>query len=487
MKFTKGASQLLWTIAVLGHVSILVNANSLPVETIRDTSINAVNNANSAQHAINPVIATETELIASLNEIPFEQTVRYDDMLILRIQKTPETKQILNHYASKVDIWRENKDEIELALNINDVEVVKDALEADNAKVEVHTAEKTQMAIDQETTRLRTNMRKTMRKFSMLKWMNDTAHYVTNFLQSTDWFSDYHPYEEIVLWSRNLSVRYPNLVQFIPSIGRSHQQRDIPMLRITAPGGNLESRKRIWLQSLQHAREWISGSTLHTSGQSRRLHLHLDTDRLWRKNRRNNNDGTFGVDMNRNWPDHWSNREAEADSSSVIYPGPSAASEPEIQALIRAYLNTPNVIGVVDIHSYSQLLLRPFGWSNVVDPADRQYREVADELVKDLARTHGTRYTSERAIDLYPAKGIATDWWAGAGQQRRQLDISRSNTARPYAFTIELSPKDDEDLGDSGFILPPKAIKTVGEDVWPMILHLAEIGLTKPLLSRMTM
>jgi murein tripeptide amidase MpaA len=97
------------------------------------------------------------------------------------------------------------------------------------------------------------------------------------------------------------------------------------MLRITAPGDNIEGRKRIWIQSLQHAREWISGSTLQyiaqklasSYGEDPRITRLLSqvefvlvpvanpdgyvytwtTDRLWRKNRRNNGDGTFGVDL----------------------------------------------------------------------------------------------------------------------------------------------------------------------------------------------
>jgi hypothetical protein len=148
---------------------------------------------------------------------------------------------------------------------------------------------------------------------------------------------------------------------------------------------------------------------------------------------------------------------------------------------MHAYLNTPNVVGVVDIHSYSQLLLRPFGWGNVVDPAERKYREVANQLVNDLARTRGSKYVSQRSIDLYQAQGIAPDWWSGAGQAKRQNGIDRLETTRPYCFTIELSPKDDDELGDNGFILPPKDIKAVGEDVWPMIVHFAEISLTQPL------
>ena len=65
----------------------------------------------------------------------------------------------------------------------------------------------------------------------------------------------------------------------------------------------------------------------------------FDVDRLWRKNLRDNNgDGEItpgdGVDLNRNYPEHW-NYDDEGSSStfaSETYRGPAPVSEPETQA-----------------------------------------------------------------------------------------------------------------------------------------------------------
>ena len=51
---------------------------------------------------------------------------------------------------------------------------------------------------------------------------------------------------------------------------------------------------------------------------------------MWRKNRRDNGDGTFGVDLNRNYKAGWTAPCAgSTNSGSDTYKGPSAGSEPE--------------------------------------------------------------------------------------------------------------------------------------------------------------
>ena len=51
---------------------------------------------------------------------------------------------------------------------------------------------------------------------------------------------------------------------------------------------------------------------------------------FWRKNRRRNEDGSFGVDLNRNFSVGFT---PNKDTTSNVYSGPSAFSEPETAAL----------------------------------------------------------------------------------------------------------------------------------------------------------
>jgi murein tripeptide amidase MpaA len=152
-------------------------------------------------------------------------------------------------------------------------------------------------------------------------------------------------------------------------IGHSVQGREIVALKVTRDANRLAdgSRPTAMYASLQHAREWISPEVtrrlLHwfvdgygKNAQATRLvdtrelwflpvanpdgyQYTFDTERLWRKNLRDNNgDGAVtnvdGVDPNRNFAEHWNYDDAGSSSqtTSETYRGPSAASEPETKA-----------------------------------------------------------------------------------------------------------------------------------------------------------
>ena len=53
-------------------------------------------------------------------------------------------------------------------------------------------------------------------------------------------------------------------------------------------------------------------------------------DRLWRKNRRDNGHGTFGVDPNRNWDFGWGGAGSSGITNSETYRGTAPFSEPAI-------------------------------------------------------------------------------------------------------------------------------------------------------------
>ena len=65
-------------------------------------------------------------------------------------------------------------------------------------------------------------------------------------------------------------------------------------------------------------------------------------NRWWRKNRRRNANGSFGVDLNRNFDEHFGVVGTSSNPSSDTYRGPSAFSEPETKALTDFVLTLPN-------------------------------------------------------------------------------------------------------------------------------------------------
>src|SRR5829696_7337694 len=108
-------------------------------------------------------------------------------------------------------------------------------------------------------------------------------------------------------------------------------------------------------------------------------------NRLWRKNRRPNPDGSFGVDPNRNYGYMWGvlNTSSHVPSDDT-YIGPRAFSEPETRA-IRDLVAAEKFAGLITYHSYSQLILYPWGYTvdEIVDPVDRA---ALSGLAKDMAR-----------------------------------------------------------------------------------------------------
>ncbi len=138
----------------------------------------------------------------------------------------------------------------------------------------------------------------------------------------------------------------------------------------------------------------------------------IDVDRWWRKNRRNNGDGTFGVDLNRNYSHMWGGDGSSADTASDIYRGTEPFSEPEVQA-IRDLALVHNFQAIMTYHSYGQLVLYP--WSYTADPAADAARlgEMASEMAVRMQQVHGKVYTPMQGSSLYPASGLTVDWFYG--------------------------------------------------------------------------
>ena len=72
-------------------------------------------------------------------------------------------------------------------------------------------------------------------------------------------FDDYQQYAEIVNYTQSLADLYPQYATFIPSIGKSVNGRDLPVLRIK---GTSNPAKTVFFSSGMHAREWITIPTL---------------------------------------------------------------------------------------------------------------------------------------------------------------------------------------------------------------------------------
>jgi carboxypeptidase T len=299
----------------------------------------------------------------------------------------------------------------------------------------------------------------------------------------------YHSAASLAEEMKQLAAQHPKVAK-IKEIGRSVEGRPILALRIGA--GPRGSRKLLFM-GCHHAREWIAvevpfllAKELIEKANDQRISKWLSEgeiwvvpmvnpdgheftrthDRLWRKNRRKNADGSFGVDPNRNYGYMWGTLNVPTSShvpSDETYVGPRAFSEPETRA-VRDLVAAEQFHGVVTYHSFSQLVLYPWGFTAqaVPDPADRtDLSQTATKICDCIRQVHNVSYTPEQASQLYPTAGDTTDWTYG------EYGIP--------SFTIELRPKTME---EGGFILPASQIVPTFEENRAAAFYLIERWLT---------
>ncbi len=300
-----------------------------------------------------------------------------------------------------------------------------------------------------------------------------------------DFFLDYHAYDNgigsIVWYMNELVTRYPALAS-MENVGTTLEGRTIRGLRITndAVAGD---KPAVVYFGCEHAREWIT-STVPTYVAAHLLdnygtdsavtdlvdnvefflipvfnvdgYEHTSTYRMWRKNRRNNGDGTFGVDLNRNWAQGWGGEGSSSGTNSEIYRGTAPFSEPETQVLRDFFISHPNVRAQLDIHSYTQLILWPYGYTPTLSADHAIYEQIGFAMQSLIFAVHGRNYTAGPIYTgIYPASGVSVDW-----TYEQQGILSLSFECRPTGFP--------------GFELPPDEIIPNNEELLPAILHLSD-------------
>lgn len=259
-----------------------------------------------------------------------------------------------------------------------------------------------------------------------------------------DWYGDFRNLDAIVTRLDHLATLRPDIATRF-TFGSTHNGRVIEGLRITNDASRPGHCKPVMLfNSTQHAREWIApmttmylGEHLVTQYGSNAVVTDLvdnleflivpvsnpdgyvfswTNDRFWRKNRRNNGNNIFGVDLNRNWGHMWgiSLPHASAGSpnpSSQVYWGPGPFSEPETQALRDLALSKPGLRGHNDVHSHGQMLLHPWAWTATASPDAPAFLETGTRMRAEILAVHGRTYTPGRWYTvLYPSAGAAVDW-----------------------------------------------------------------------------
>ncbi|MDF3308892.1 M14 family metallopeptidase [Rhodococcus sp. T2V] len=310
-----------------------------------------------------------------------------------------------------------------------------------------------------------------------IEQLQETEAFLSDFA-TEEAASGYHSAATLEHDMRALAQRFPEIAA-LEEIGRSVEKRPIWALRL---GERKGSTTKIAFMGCHHAREWLAvevpyllAEHLLTNSTTDPVSTWLSTseiwvapmvnpdghehsrttERLWRKNRRTNFDGTIGVDPNRNYGYMWGTLDIDTSShtpADETYVGPRAFSEPETRA-VRDLIGRELFAGVITYHSYSQLILYPWGYTRkpIQNAADRNaMATLATKMSTLIKAVHGKEYVAEQSSQLYPTAGDTTDWTYGV------YGIP--------SFTIELRPRT---AMEGGFILPASQIQPTFEENTP--------------------
>jgi carboxypeptidase T len=297
---------------------------------------------------------------------------------------------------------------------------------------------------------------------------------------------------------------HPGLVS-LSSIGQSHEGRELWMLKISDNVALDETDEpEVLLFSLQHAREWLSGMTLlgivdhllDNYGTETRSTQVVDSmqlyvilvanpdgyvfthtnDRLWRKNRRNNGNGTFGVDLNRNFPYRWA---SSSNTSSTTWGGPSPLSEPENIALDNWVKSRgTRLVGCINYHSYGNLIMHSWAWTTAVAPGVETMGPLVNAMANAMRPVHNQTFVpGSWGVALgYTGAGVTDDTFhAVYGVPTLTLEV-RPRTAAEGGFVVPgttILPTQQEHI-EGAFVFLDWAL-THGADSTPPILSNVQV------------
>jgi len=250
-------------------------------------------------------------------------------------------------------------------------------------------------------------------------------------------------YQEMLNDLDKMANLYPNLISIkasASSIGQTtHQGRPLYYVKVSDNPNVDESEPEVLYTGLHHAREplsmmnlqyylWYLLENYNTNPTVKNIvdntelyfipfvnpdgYVYNQTTNpngggLWRKNRRNNGDGTYGVDLNRNYGYQWGydNTGSNPNTNSGTYRGIAPFSEPETQ-IMKSFAESHNFINVFHNHSFSNFMLHPWGFNSTDSPDELLMDELSEQMCWHNRYAYGSTYDV-----LYAINGDACDWF----------------------------------------------------------------------------
>lgn len=269
----------------------------------------------------------------------------------------------------------------------------------------------------------------------------DLESFYASRLGSRDDFGLYRSYTEAIAAMDALMAAHPTIMTK-QSIGTTLEGRSLWVYKISDNPGTDENEPEIFFNSFTHAREVITFEVLYDLAQylvngygsdprattlvdSREIFLEpvVNPDGvqynvltnptgggMWRKNRHNNGDGSYGIDLNRNFGEAWGydDQGSSPYGSDETYRGTGPFSELETQAM-RDFVISRHFKTAINLHSYGGYHLFAPGYNNVhASDYDTQ-----SELGRMRRAAAGGYNTGTAWEILYLTNGDADSWMTG--------------------------------------------------------------------------
>lgn len=246
--------------------------------------------------------------------------------------------------------------------------------------------------------------------------------------------------QKIEVFVNELQRQYPDLVR-VETIGQTLKGRPLRAVRISRPDGPA-FKPAVLFNAMHHAREIMTPEVavdimifLVKNAENpdmplvaewlKRLQIWVipqvnpdgneivwNEDNWWRKNARGDGSRTWGVDINRNYPYAWNTCNGSSGSpGNQTYRGESPGSEPETQAVMK-FVQEKNIALSVSYHSYSELVIAPYGCQGSYTPENAIVRDIGREFA-GLLKTDDGRGTYKYGTGwelLYSTDGDDISW-----------------------------------------------------------------------------
>lgn len=251
----------------------------------------------------------------------------------------------------------------------------------------------------------------------------------------------YSSYDDALEFLSLCAHNFPNYVK-LNKIGQTWEKRDMVVVTVSENVEQADEKPALFYTGTIHAREWIGielclgfieylinnleyNPQIQTLLKKTTLYMvpcvnpdgfeysrnHFS---FWRKNRRQNADGSFGVDLNRNFSIGY---QASNQPSSNVYSGPEPFSEPETKALKNFVDSHSNITIALDYHSQGNVFFpaHDFRHEDTIDTTDMNIlcANMAEEIRKVSAREYGihqgkppVKLISGSGREYYYSKGI---------------------------------------------------------------------------------